>query len=353
MLSSAILVATMDSPGEDGAAMAARRHQASRALTPVLDRPLIAHAVAELSASGVKRIVVVADSAIEPELRSLLAEVALASSSLSVQARDPARPISIAVSNARSAFEDEPFLLWFADSIGRDGLGLRVDLELSIGEYDGVALMSRFNGSEAEPIAAGGGEPGIGTGEFQVGVFALGHGFPRAAADEQSLPPSAWMERTLEWMEGRGGHVDRRYVTGWWRHRGEGDPILGANRFMLAAMDEASVAAQVVDSDLEGAVRCDPSATVHASVLRGPVSIAAGAEIRNAFIGPFTSIGRDVSIDGAEIENSVVLEGSRISHIGGRLDSSVIGPHATISKDFRMPRGTRLHVGPGATVSFQ
>jgi len=187
------------------------------------------------------------------------------------------------------------------------------------------------------------------TGAHHVGVFALGAGFPAAAGPVEG---GSWIDGALEAMERRGGRVERRHVTGWWRHRRGVEAIRAANGFMLAGIAESAVSCDVVESDLEGAISCHPSVTIDNSVIRGPVAIAAGAKIANAFVGPYTSIGRDVRIDGAEIENSVVLEASTISDIGGRIDASVIGPRATIARDFRIPRGTRFDVGLGATVSF-
>ena len=52
-------------------------------------------------------------------------------------------------------------------------------------------------------------------------------------------------------------------------------------------------------------------------MIRGPAIIGAGAEIRDAFVGPYTSIGPGCVIDRCEIENSIVLEGSRAGAIPG------------------------------------
>ena len=54
--------------------------------------------------------------------------------------------------------------------------------------------------------------------------------------------------------------------------------------------------------------------------------IGPGARVHSAYVGPFTSIGADVLIEGAEIENSVVLAGASVTHLSTRLEGSVIGP---------------------------
>jgi glucose-1-phosphate thymidylyltransferase len=57
-----------------------------------------------------------------------------------------------------------------------------------------------------------------------------------------------------------------------------------------------------------------------------------------------------VVVEGAEIEHSVVLPGASISHLGGRLEASVIGPKSRVFRDFRLPRALRLTLGEGAEV---
>ncbi len=53
--------------------------------------------------------------------------------------------------------------------------------------------------------------------------------------------------------------------------------------------------------------------------------IGAGARIRDAYIGPYTAIGEDVTIDRAELEHSIVLAGSTIRDLEYRIEASLIG----------------------------
>jgi hypothetical protein len=60
-----------------------------------------------------------------------------------------------------------------------------------------------------------------------------------------------------------------------------------------------------------------------------------------------------VRIEGAEIEDSIVLPGASIMHIGGRISASVVGRNARIFRDFTLPRALRLQVGDGARVALR
>ncbi len=107
-----------------------------------------------------------------------------------------------------------------------------------------------------------------------------------------------------------------------------------------------------MDSDIQGPVDIHPDARVKSSVVRGPVVIGAGAQITDAYIGPYTSIAERVEVAGAEVEHSMILAGARIQHLRDRLEASIVGPNARVYREFRLPRGLRLEVGRSAEVSL-
>jgi len=99
-------------------------------------------------------------------------------------------------------------------------------------------------------------------------------------------------------------------------------------------------------------VRIGKGATVERSRLRGPLIIGAGAVIRDAYIGPFTSIADGVVIDHSEIEHSIVLERSRIEHVEHRIESSLIGREAVVVASGVRPRAHRLMLGDSSRVEL-
>jgi glucose-1-phosphate thymidylyltransferase len=141
-------------------------------------------------------------------------------------------------------------------------------------------------------------------------------------------------------------------VREWWRFRGGSEALLEGNRFALEGIRADYERAQLVDSRIQGPVIAHPDATIESSVVRGPAIVGARAHLREAYVGPYTSVGEDVTIEGAEIEHSVVLPEASISHLGGRLEASVIGPKSKVFRDFRLPRALRLAIGEGAEVSL-
>ncbi len=88
------------------------------------------------------------------------------------------------------------------------------------------------------------------------------------------------------------------------------------------------------------------------SVVVGPTVIGPNVQIADAYIGPYTAIGADARIEGAEIERSIIAPGASITHVGGRLVASVVGRDARVFRDFSLPRALRLRVGAGTEVAL-
>ncbi|MGV8174212.1 MAG: glucose-1-phosphate thymidylyltransferase, partial [Methanothrix sp.] len=66
-------------------------------------------------------------------------------------------------------------------------------------------------------------------------------------------------------------------------------------------------------------------------------------------IGPYTSIGNDCIISNAEIEGSIVMEGTMID-FRGKIVDSLIGTNVNIGERTRKPNGYRFIVGDGSEV---
>jgi glucose-1-phosphate thymidylyltransferase len=85
------------------------------------------------------------------------------------------------------------------------------------------------------------------------------------------------------------------------------------------------------------------------SVIDGPVIIGEGCRISRSTIGPYTSIGDGVTIKNTGIEDSIVMEGTKISD-GGRIAGSLIGRDVVIEKDGGLPPARRYVLGDSSRV---
>lgn len=153
-------------------------------------------------------------------------------------------------------------------------------------------------------------------------------------------------------LERDGGHVQVRVVRGWRQFSGDVLDLLDMNRALLDALDSESTTSAYDGNRFEGPVVIHPTACVSSSVIVGPVMIGAGSLITDSYIGPHTSIGERVRIDGTELERSIVLDDASVLHVGGRLVASIVGRHARVFRDFSIPRALRLQVGDGDEVAL-
>jgi glucose-1-phosphate thymidylyltransferase len=156
----------------------------------------------------------------------------------------------------------------------------------------------------------------------------------------------------IQHMIRSGRRVRSHVIGGWWKDTGKVEDMLEGNRMMLGAVTPAIEGSVDTGSTVEGLVRVGKGTTIERSRLRGPLVIGAGATVRDSYIGPFTSIGDGVELDHCEIEHSIVLERSKLVHVAGRIESSLIGREAVVTSGDRRPRAHRLMLGDSSRVEL-
>jgi glucose-1-phosphate thymidylyltransferase len=320
-------------------------------LLSVANRPLLAHAIDWLEQAGVREAAVIVPCELAEPAR-VAAACAPGDLDISWCEQVPHETLSWSLAQLGSFLDGEPFVLHMADSVAKQSLSsLMAD-----SEHDGALLVEDDScagdvGQVVELHANGGGPRRVLNGNA-AGVAVLSADAIEAA---RSLDVSSEFaaETLAEAIGDRGGCVRTRWVSDWWRFRGGGaEGLLEGNRFALEGQQADFSSADIVESTIQGPVVAHPSARIESSIVRGPVVIGECAELSNAYVGPYTSIGDDVTVEGAEIEHSVIFAGASISHLGGRLEASVVGPKSKVFRDFRLPRALRLTVGEGAEVSL-
>jgi glucose-1-phosphate thymidylyltransferase len=88
------------------------------------------------------------------------------------------------------------------------------------------------------------------------------------------------------------------------------------------------------------------------STIRGPVAIGAGTRIVDSFIGPFSAIGAGCLVERSEVEHSVLMDDSSVIEIA-RLEDSLIGSDAVVSRSRQKPRALRLMVGDHCRIDVE
>jgi glucose-1-phosphate thymidylyltransferase len=103
---------------------------------------------------------------------------------------------------------------------------------------------------------------------------------------------------------------------------------------------------------VDGRVVVEPGARLERSTVRGPAIIGAGARLTDCYVGPYTAVGENCSIQNAEVEHSILLAGSSVFDLAGRMESSLLGRNVRIGRDRRQPRAYRFLVGDYSEVGI-
>jgi len=328
------------------------------AMAPVANRPLLAHAIETVRRAGAREVVVVGDDAAAVAVRETVEEAAASGPVRWVTAHGELGP-GEAILAAAEALEGERFMVHAGDGLllrDRDALrraaaDTRLDaavlLEAAPATVEGPRVRrlltpwaARTTTIDEEPIELSGAHafsPAI--------VDALRHVAPGPDGRRPLVD-------ALDRLAAGGGMVQAGLTEGWWRYRGRAEDLLDANHLALDELD-AGVAGHVdEESRVEGRVRVHETARVTRSLIRGPVLIGPGANVTDAYVGPYTTIGDRATIENAEIESSIVMAGATVRHIGVRIEGSIVGRRATVTRDFGLPRAVRLLIGDAAQVSL-
>jgi len=128
--------------------------------------------------------------------------------------------------------------------------------------------------------------------------------------------------------------------------------MLEANRIVLDGVVREVLGAVDATSRIEGKVRLARGSKVIDSVVRGPVVIGEDCRIEHAFIGPYTSVAAGSVVESAEVENSILLEGTVVRDLDRRVEGSLIGRKVEISRAELKPRAYRFVVGDNSKIGL-
>ena len=336
-------------------------HTSAKQLVPVANKPVLFYGIEAMAAAGIEEVGII----IAPETGDEIREAAGDGSQFGVQityiVQDEPAGLAHAVLTAEPFLGDSPFVMYLGDNLLQGGMTELVR-EFRTNEPDSLILLTPVPDPEnygvAELDTAGAvrrlvekpKEPA--TDLALVGVYMFTPHIHHAA---RAIKPSARGELeitdAIQWMVDSGRRVDSHIVRGWWKDTGRLDDMLEANRLILETINR-QVDGELVDAQVDGRVIVEAGARLENATVRGPAVIGAGAVVRNAYIGPYTAIGRRCEIDGAEVEHSILLEGSSIRGLDGRMESSLLGRNVTIGRGDGQPRAFRFMVGDNSEIGI-
>jgi glucose-1-phosphate thymidylyltransferase len=185
-----------------------------------------------------------------------------------------------------------------------------------------------------------------------VGVYIFSPAIHQAV---RTLKPS-WrgeleITEAISWLIEHGRPVLSSTVSGYWKDTGNVADMLEVNRMVLETVQPQCGGTVDVDSEIIGRVVIGRDAQVSSSRIVGPVIIGAGAKITGSYVGPFTAIGDDCTVDDSEIEYSIMLPCGSVRGVR-RIETSIIGRSVEVTPAPRVPRAHRLVLGDHSKVQI-
>ena len=329
------------------------------ALAHVANRPIAGHVVDALAAAGADVVIVASSADRANEVRESLEPCeGDGGPELRYVARGTHVDVEGALQMAAPLVDGSPCVVHYGS--GMLGEPLEQLLHRVRGAWPDVIVMMHagdpntrtlrmapFDALSAMPGELGDAALGV-AGVCLFGADGLARARPRLGLRAEQCD----FKRVADRLAQQGGSWDTIRVNGWREYGGDPLDLLELNRLALDRLENDPIHPGSQGNRIEGRVRIHPRATVRSSVIVGPTVIGPDAHVSEAYIGPYTSIGAGAMIEGVELERSIVDVGASITHVGGRLVSSVIGRDARVCRDFSLPRALRLRIGAGAEVAL-
>jgi glucose-1-phosphate thymidylyltransferase len=138
-----------------------------------------------------------------------------------------------------------------------------------------------------------------------------------------------------------GLNVHTEILKSYWFDSGTREGLLDANKRLLIAKKKFdNFSADLRNSLLFGNVAIGKGSVIDNSNIMGPVVIGENVKISNAVIGPYTTISSGAVIHNAELQDSVVMVGSRV--LDSTIVSSIIFESVVVDEEALLISGLRV-----------
>ncbi|MGA1035705.1 MAG: glucose-1-phosphate thymidylyltransferase [Ilumatobacteraceae bacterium] len=341
-------------------------HTRAKQLVPVANKPILFYGIEAMVDAGITEIgVIVGDT--RDEVMGALGDGSVFGASITYIPQDEPLGLAHCVLIAREFLADDDFVMYLGDNRVEHDLGAFTaafeearagasppDAQILLKQVPdphrfGIAVLD-----DAGDVVTLVEKPADPPSDLAlVGVYLFDPSIHEAVASIEPSPRGE-LEITdaIQWLVDQGRRVRCELLTGWWIDTGKLTPLLEANRLLLERMDTHIAGSVDTSSVIDGRVHVAEGARIINSTIRGPVSIGPDALIEDSFIGPFSAVGARCRVAHSEIEHSVLMDDSSVIEIP-RLEDSLIGSHAEVTRTRRKPRSLRLMVGDHCQIDVE
>jgi glucose-1-phosphate thymidylyltransferase len=335
-------------------------HTSAKQLVPVANKPVLFYGIEAMAKAGISDVGIIIAPETGGEIQAAAGDGSRFGVQLTYILQDEPLGLAHAVLTAGRFLGDSPFVMYLGDNLLQGGIADLV-AAFRAGEPDALILLTPVPDPEQYGVAElrDGAvvrlvekPPEPKTDLALVGVYMFTTTIHAAA---RAIKPSGRGELeitdAIQHLVDQGQRVEPHIVQGWWKDTGRLEDMLAANRLVLDTIGRR-VEGELLDSQVDGRVVIEAGARLERSTVRGPAIIGASARLTDCYVGPYTAIGEDCVIRNAEVEHSILLAGSAVCDLAGRMESSLLGRNVKIGRDARQPRAYRFLVGDNSEIGI-
>lgn len=326
----------------------------AKQLIPVANKPVLFRVIETIKSAGIKEIGIVVGSTAE-EVKEAVGDGSQFDVSIQYIHQNSPDGLAHAVKISEEFLQDDRFVMFLGDNVIQGGIGTLIkqfansDWNSQIvlksveePQHFGVAELND-DGSIKQLIE----KPEVPPSNLAlVGIYMFDeHIFEAVKAIKPSARGELEITDAIQWLIDNGYMVHPYVHGGWWIDTGKPLDMLEANSYVLEELEPRIIGSIDMDSIVDGRVSIEKGAQIINSTVRGPAIIGENTIIKDAFVGPFTSIYKDVYVENAELERCIVLEEATIKDVQGRIEDSLIGRKCEVRQETRHPRSIRMNLG--------
>ena len=335
-------------------------HTSAKQLLPVANKPVLFYGLEAIRDAGITDVgIVVGDTA--PAIQAAVGDGSSFDLSATYIKQHAPLGLAHAVLVARDFLGEDDFVMYLGDNFIVGGItplveefrAQRPDAQIMLTEVPdprefGVAELDEAGqviGLEEKPQRPK-------SNLALVGVYIFR---PSVHEAVQNLKPS-WrgeleITEAIQWLIDHYMPVRSSVISGYWKDTGNVADMLEVNRMVLETTDSRCQGTVDAGCEIIGRVLIDSDAQVSGSRIVGPAIIGPRCKVTGSYIGPFTSVAEDCTIDDSEIEYSIVLPRASIRGVR-RIEASIIGHEVEVTPAPRVPKAHRLVLGDHSKVQI-
>jgi glucose-1-phosphate thymidylyltransferase len=335
-------------------------------LIPLGGRPMIFHPIENLVEAGFREIVIIVSER-DNDLRKVVGDGSRWGIKVEYIVQKEILGLGCAVMAAKEYVGEDPFILYLGDNIAKCDLvsivnryfDERMNAMLMLAKID---KPQRFGVPEIKDgeIVRVEERPIRPRSEFAVAGIYIYDSNAFKAMEELKLSDRGQYEISdiHNYYINSDLKLGFEEISKWWKDRGNPEDILEGNRFVLENFsfknEESRIEGEVIgQARVEGRVIIGKGSRITGkTLLRGPLVIGEGCLVKDAYVGPYTSIGSGSEINNTEIENSVVMNNVNI-YTNEKLVNSVLGSNSSVtSGEDNLPRGKQVIAGENTSIKW-